>query len=104
MKSRPYDPDEGRPHPALKENVVEYRSEIGNGSYPLSCIPIFCDVEGDPRTFPKDTLWLQTRELRRYQERRAFFEGTSYSDPDNLPGREGSEASKDEEGKPHVDS
>eukprot|EP00971_Amphidinium_carterae_P223829 4441015-Amphidinium_carterae.1 len=37
MKSRPYDPDEGRPHPALKGNVVEYRSEIGNGSYPLSC-------------------------------------------------------------------
>eukprot|EP00971_Amphidinium_carterae_P286127 5681319-Amphidinium_carterae.1 len=35
-------------------------------------VPIFRDVEGDPRSFPKDKTWLTTREDRRYQERRAF--------------------------------
>eukprot|EP00971_Amphidinium_carterae_P296394 5887916-Amphidinium_carterae.1 len=81
MKSRPYDPDEGRLYPHLEENRVEYRSE--NGTYPKSCIPRFCDVlNDDGASFPVSKLYLVTRERRRYQERRAFFEGTLYRDPD----------------------
>eukprot|EP00971_Amphidinium_carterae_P281143 5582199-Amphidinium_carterae.3 len=87
MKSRPYEPDEGRPYPALEEHIVVYRSEIGNGSYPLSSIPVFSDVTGDPNGFPKDKTWLQTREIRRFQERKAFFEETGYRNPDVIPRR-----------------
>eukprot|EP00971_Amphidinium_carterae_P068039 1346659-Amphidinium_carterae.3 len=83
MKSRPYDPDEGRLYPLSEENRVKYRSETGNGTYPKSCIPRFCDVLDDDGTpFPVSKLYLVTREHRRYQERRAFFEGTLYRDPD----------------------
>eukprot|EP00971_Amphidinium_carterae_P185457 3682190-Amphidinium_carterae.1 len=85
MKSRPYEPDGGRPYPALEENQVVYRSEIGNGSYPLSCIPIFDDVTGDPNDYPHDKTWLVTRNMRRLQERKAFFEGTGYRNPDFVP-------------------
>eukprot|EP00971_Amphidinium_carterae_P326002 6456601-Amphidinium_carterae.1 len=43
MKSRPYEPDEDRPYPMLEQHRVVYRSEIGQGSYPLSCVPVFSD-------------------------------------------------------------
>eukprot|EP00971_Amphidinium_carterae_P307133 6103931-Amphidinium_carterae.1 len=87
MKSRPYEPDGRRPYPALEEYIVVYRSEMGNGSYPLSCVPVLSDVLGDPDGFPKDLTWLRTREIRRRQERKVFFQGTGYRDPDVTPTR-----------------
>eukprot|EP00971_Amphidinium_carterae_P303711 6034968-Amphidinium_carterae.1 len=85
MKSRPYDPDGGRLYPELEENLVVYRSEIGNGTYPLSSVPVLCDVTGDRHAFPYDTTWLRTRNMRRHQERQVLFEGTGWRNPDVIP-------------------
>eukprot|EP00971_Amphidinium_carterae_P077951 1542051-Amphidinium_carterae.3 len=83
MKSRPYDLTRGRPYPHLEEHRVVYRSEKGNGTYPLWSVPRFSDViDDDMISQVGRSTWLRTREIRRAEERKALFEETPFLSPD----------------------
>eukprot|EP00971_Amphidinium_carterae_P192138 3812170-Amphidinium_carterae.1 len=88
MKSRPYETSEGRPYPHLEEEKVVYHSEKNQGTYPSSSVPRFSDVtvsvgfskEKEALAVHREAL--TSKEIRRWEERRAFFEGTEHPDPD----------------------
>eukprot|EP00971_Amphidinium_carterae_P135515 2684966-Amphidinium_carterae.1 len=84
MRSRPYDLlIGGRPYPQLVKDQVVYRSEKGNGTYPLSIVPRFSDVTDRKPGRIRDDDWLRTREIRRAEERKALFEQTTFLRPDS---------------------